>query len=96
MLLYDGRATAEQNWEELTGVALPPDAGPGSDGTPATGEAAVLRGLPGGPVAASPHGEGGLRYVSAVALPGGGNRLYFEAARPDGAHDLRTQVVAAP
>ena len=96
VLLYDGRATAEQNWEELTGVALPGAGGSGNGGGPATGEAAVVLGLPGGPVAVSPHGEGGLRYVSAVALPGGGTRLYFEAARPDGAHDLRTQEVAAP
>lgn len=88
-LLYDGRATAEQNWEELTGVALVDDAG-----AAASGEGAVLHGMPGGPVAVSPHGEGCLRYVSVVALPDGGARLYFEATRADGAHDLRTQAVA--
>lgn len=86
-LLYDGRATAGQNWEEQTGVAIPDtEAGPG----------AVHFGLPGGPAATSPHGGGGLRYVSAVALPEGGHRLYYEAARPDGAHDLYTELVEGP
>jgi hypothetical protein len=84
-LLYDGRATAGQNWEELTGVAVPD----GPDDEPS-----VHTGMPGGPVAVSPHGEGGLRYVSAVALPDGGHRLYYEATRPDGAHDLRTELAA--
>ncbi len=78
-VLYDGRATAEQNWYETTGTAteragrLVPDAA--------------------GPVASSPYADGALRYATAVALPDGGTRFYFEAARPDGAHDLYTSVV---
>ena len=45
------------------------------------------------PAASSPHAGGGLRYVCAVPLPGGLWRLYYEATREDGAHELRTEVV---
>jgi hypothetical protein len=73
---YDGRASAEANWEEQTGIAV---------GTPNCFEAEGGR-----PVGTSPAG-GALRYVSVVGLAGGGHRLYYEAARRDGAHDLRTE-----
>ncbi len=80
MALYDGRASAAENFEERTGLAT----GTSPVGLAATGE---------GPVAASPHGRGGLRYVSLVPLPFGGYRLYYEATREDGAHELRTELV---
>jgi hypothetical protein len=81
VVLYDGRATAEDNWYEVTGVASE------ADGRLVADEA--------GPVARSPYSDGALRYVSAVPLPGGATRFYFEAARPDGAHDLLTSVAPA-
>lgn len=76
VVLYDGRASAEQNWHEATGVAYE------------TAGRFVPDGV--GPAAASPHSDGALRYASAVPLPDGSVRFYFEAARPDGAHDLMT------
>jgi hypothetical protein len=79
--LYDGRATAEQNWEERTGVARVTHLGSFA----ALGDA---------PIGSSPHGLGGLRYVSAVRLPDSGLRLYYEVTRSDGAHDLRTTVLS--
>jgi hypothetical protein len=72
---YDGRATAEENWRERTGLAVP------------TGEGAHLRALDGESVA-------DVRYVEVLALPNGGHRLYYEARRLDGAHELRTELHA--
>ncbi|ALE78296.1 hypothetical protein WY02_07465 [Pseudonocardia sp. AL041005-10] len=82
---YDGRATAAENWEERTGLAR--------GGTGAPGEFTADGD---GPVAASPHGAGGLRYLSVVAAPGGGWRLFYEVTRADGAHELRTELLGAP
>ena len=85
--LYDGRATSEENWEERTGVAIAPVS------RDFKGRVSVGRFTARGdaPAAASPHGEGALRYVSLVDLPGGGRRLYYEAACGSGSHDLRSE-----
>jgi Glycosyl hydrolases family 32 N-terminal domain len=78
---YDGRASAEDNAEEHTGLAI---------GSPqhleATGD---------GPIPGSPYASGSLRYLSVVGV-GGGYRLYFETSLRDGAHDLRTEYVPFP
>ncbi|MCW2780208.1 MAG: hypothetical protein JWR35_657 [Marmoricola sp.] len=77
-VLYDGRADAESNWHERTGVAE-------WDGSRFLSVDDEPRGV-------SPYSDGALRYATAVALPDGRTRFYFEAARPDGAHDLLTCV----
>jgi hypothetical protein len=78
---YDGRATAEENFEERTGIAV--------------GRALFGTFSPVGedPIAESPHAGRGLRYVSVVEAPGGGRRYYYEYTRPDSAHELRTMFV---
>jgi hypothetical protein len=76
-VLYDGRATAADNWHETTGLAR--DEGDG-----------VLQRIGTRALATSPEGDGAFRYVSAVPLPDGRTRYYFEASRSDGSHDLMT------
>jgi len=75
---YDGRATAAENCEERLGLAL-------GDGL------GSFRAVDGGPFAASPCASGGLRYLAVVRTGDGGHRIYFEAAREDGAHELRVE-----
>ncbi|HXW45955.1 MAG TPA: hypothetical protein VEL03_14265 [Streptosporangiaceae bacterium] len=76
---YDGRATAAENFEERTGVAV--GALPGT-----------LTALGSEPAAESPVGRRGLRYVSTLPLGDGRARLYYELTRADGAHELRTEL----
>jgi hypothetical protein len=77
---FDGRASAAQNFEERTGVAR-------WDGSRYIPEA--------GPVS-SPFGGGALRYVSAITLPNGNVRMYYECATQYGSHELRTELITQP
>jgi hypothetical protein len=77
---FDGRASAAENYEERTGIAK----WNGSRYIPVAGPAS------------SPFGGGALRYVSAIGLPTGRLRLYYESATKYGSHELRTELRAQP
>jgi hypothetical protein len=76
---YDGRASAAENFEERTGIAA---------GT----EPAALTAVGTTAAAESPYAGRGLRYLDVLPLSGGRHRLYYEMTRPDGAHELRTEL----
>ena len=77
---FDGRASAAENYEERTGMAK-------WNGSRYVAVA--------GPVS-SPFGGGALRYVSAIELPAGKLRLYYESATEYGSHELRTELCVTP
>ncbi len=79
LAFYDGRASAAENYEERTGVAVGAEPG-------------ALTPCGDTPAAASPHRGGGLRYLDLVDLPAGGTRIYYEYTRADGTHELRTEL----
>jgi hypothetical protein len=78
---YDGRASAAENYEERTGIAT---------GT----EPAALSPIGDAPSAESPYAGRGLRYLDILPLGDGSYRLYYEMTRPDGSHELRTELRA--
>jgi hypothetical protein len=78
LAFYDGRASEDENYEERTGVAI------GS-------KPSALTAYGNEPLAQSANNKG-LRYLDVIELASGGKRLYYELTRPDGAHELRTEV----
>lgn len=76
---YDGRATAEQNCEERTGVAV----GSAPWSLTAVGRA---------PVAESSQPGAGLRYLTVAPLADGTERIYYELTNANGSHDLVTEL----
>jgi hypothetical protein len=76
---YDGRATAAENYEERTGVAT------GIAPTTLVANGRV-------PVGGGADGARGLRYLNIVDLGDGRERWYYELTRPDGRHELRTEL----
>jgi len=77
---YDGSAGHHENYEEKTGLAVSSDLRHWKSLTLA------------GPLFTSPHASGSLRYLDAQLVDGQAC-LFYEFARPDGAHDLRLAFV---
>jgi hypothetical protein len=78
---YDGSASVAENYEERTGWAVSPDLRQWQSLTPDA------------PVLISPHASGSLRYVD-VQVSSDKFGLFYEFARPDGAHDLRLVTIS--
>lgn len=80
LALYDGGASVDENYEEKSGLAL------------VAGWDRLTKLSRGGPWWTTPHGSHSLRYVAAIRVD---QRpwLYYEAARPDGAHEIRLSVL---
>ncbi len=76
LAFYDGSASHAENYEEKTGLAVSADLRQWHTLAPDT------------PKFTSKDGSGCLRYVEAQVREGHAH-LFFEVARPDGAHELR-------
>ena len=76
LAFYDGSASHLENYEEKTGLAVSTDLQHWQALTPD------------GPKFTSPHTSTSLRYIDAK-LVNGQWHLFYEFARPDGAHDMR-------
>jgi len=79
-LLYSGRSSVEETYEDATGLAVSSDL---RRFHKLTEEAPAL---------VSPHGTGALRYTDAVPV-GDEVLYYYECAREDGSHELRMSRV---
>lgn len=77
LAFFDGSASHHDNYEEKCALAVSSDLRHWESRSPS------------GPAFTSPHASGSLRYLEARAAQGQW-RLFYEFARPDGAHDLRT------
>ena len=77
LAFYDGGAGVGENYEERCGLAVTLDL------------RHFHRVSAEGPWLTSPHATGSLRYLDAVVV-GGEVRCYYEYARADGSHELRT------
>jgi predicted GH43/DUF377 family glycosyl hydrolase len=77
---YDGSASHAENYEEKTGLAVSSDLRHWQSLSTAAG-----------PLLTSPHASGSLRYMDAQIVDEQAF-LFYEFARPDGAHDLRLAV----
>jgi hypothetical protein len=76
---YDGSASVEENYEERCGIAT------GDDLTRWTTRSEA------GPALESAHATRALRYASGLGFRGR-THFFFEAARADGAHELRLTI----
>ncbi len=74
---YDGSASVQENYEEKLGFAYSFDL--------RTFHRVTLN----GPLCTVPHASGSVRYVDVLDVPDRGRFVYYEVARPDGAHELR-------
>ncbi|NPV49172.1 MAG: hypothetical protein HPY69_19685 [Armatimonadetes bacterium] len=80
---YDGSASVEGNYEERAGLCVSHDL--------RHWERVSVN----GPCLVSPHASRSVRYVEALPMPGG-VRYYYEYARADGSHELRTAFAPLP
>jgi hypothetical protein len=81
LAFYDGIPSEKDNYEEKTGLAFSEDLRTWKSFTAD------------GPRFESPYASGALRYMDAQPTPEGRVQLFYEFARQDGAHDLRTITV---
>jgi hypothetical protein len=82
LAFYDGSASHLENYEEKTGLAISTD----------LRHWQVL--TPDGPKFTSPHASTSLRYIDAK-FANGKWHIFYEFARPDGAHEMRLATLEA-